>query len=83
MNRVRTRTAVCALGVVGAISAACFFFWPASIEAVQATNAQPTGSALVMKGEYLTKAADCAASRGRAVCRRARLQTSVRHDLFD
>jgi mono/diheme cytochrome c family protein len=61
MNRVRTRTAVCALGVVGAISAACFFFWPASIEAVQATNAQPTGSALVMKGEYLTKAADCAA----------------------
>jgi mono/diheme cytochrome c family protein len=61
MSRRRTLIAVCTLGVVGAISAACFFFWPASIEAVQATNAQPTGSALVAKGEYLTKAADCAA----------------------
>jgi mono/diheme cytochrome c family protein len=57
----RILIAVCALGVVLAIPAACFFFWPASIEAVQATNAQPTGSALVAKGEYLTKAADCAA----------------------
>jgi mono/diheme cytochrome c family protein len=61
MNRGRTLITVGAIGVVGAISAACFFFWPASIEAVQATNAQPTGSALVAKGEYLTKAADCAA----------------------
>jgi mono/diheme cytochrome c family protein len=57
----RLLIAVCILGVVVAISAACFFFWPASIEAVQATHAQPTGSALVAKGEYLTKAADCAA----------------------
>ena len=57
----RTLIAVCALGVVVAISAACFFFWPASIEAVQATHAQPTGSALIAKGEYLTKAADCVA----------------------
>jgi mono/diheme cytochrome c family protein len=57
----RILIAVCALGVVVAISAACFFFWPASIEAVQATQAQPTGSALVAKGEYLTRAADCAA----------------------
>jgi mono/diheme cytochrome c family protein len=57
----RILIAGCALGVVVAISAACFFFWPASIEAVQATLAQPTGSALVAKGEYLTKAADCAA----------------------
>ena len=61
MNRRRKLIIVGALGVVAAISAACFFFWPASIEAVQATNAQPTGSALVAKGEYLTKAADCAA----------------------
>jgi mono/diheme cytochrome c family protein len=61
MNRARTLITIGALAVVGAISAACFFFWPASIEAVQATNAQPTGSALVAKGEYLTKAADCAA----------------------
>jgi mono/diheme cytochrome c family protein len=57
----RILIALCALGVVLAIPAACFFFWPASIEAVQATNAQPTGFALVTKGEYLTKAADCAA----------------------
>ena len=57
----RILIAVCALGVAVAISAACLFFWPASIEAVQATHAQPTGSALVAKGEYLTKAADCAA----------------------
>jgi mono/diheme cytochrome c family protein len=57
----RILAAVCALGVIVAISAACFFFWPASIEAVQATQAQPTGSALVAKGEYLTRAADCAA----------------------
>ena len=57
----RILIAACALGVVVAIPAACFFFWPASIEAVQATHAQPTGSALVAKGEYLTKAADCAA----------------------
>jgi len=57
----RILIAVCGLGVVVAIAAACFFFWPASIEAVQATHAQPTGSALVAKGEYLTKAADCAA----------------------
>jgi mono/diheme cytochrome c family protein len=53
--------AVCSLGVVIAVPAACFFFWPASTEAVRATHAQPTGSALVAKGEYLTKAADCAA----------------------
>ena len=61
MNRRHTLITVGAIGVVGAISSACFFFWPASIEALQATNAQPTGSALVAKGEYLTKAADCAA----------------------
>jgi mono/diheme cytochrome c family protein len=61
MTRGRTLITVGAIGVVGAISAACFFFWPASIEEVQATNAQPTGSALVAKGEYLTTAADCAA----------------------
>ena len=61
MKRGRTLITVGAIGVVGAISAAFFFFWPASIEAVQASNAQPTGSALVAKGEYLAKAADCAA----------------------
>jgi len=58
MNPGRRLIIVAALGIVGAISAGCFFFWPASIDAVEATNAQPTGSALVAKGEYLTKAAD-------------------------
>ena len=57
----RILIAACALAVVVAIPAACFFFWPASVKAVQASDAQPTGSALVAKGEYLTKAADCAA----------------------
>ena len=57
----RILIAACAVALVVAISAACFFFLPASIEAVHATHAQPTGSALVAKGEYLTKAADCAA----------------------
>jgi mono/diheme cytochrome c family protein len=57
----RVLIVVCALGVVVAIPAARFFFWPASIEAVKATHAQPTGSVLIAKGEYLTKAADCAA----------------------
>jgi mono/diheme cytochrome c family protein len=61
MNRRRTLITVVALGVVVAIAAACFFFWLASIETVRATNAQPIGSALIAKGEYLTKAADCAA----------------------
>jgi mono/diheme cytochrome c family protein len=61
MNRRRTLITVGALGVVVAIAAACFFFWPASIEEVKATDAQPIGSALVAKGEYLTKAGDCAA----------------------
>jgi mono/diheme cytochrome c family protein len=61
MNRRRTLIAVGAIGIAGAIATACFFFWPASIDAVQATDAQPAGSALVAKGEYLTKAADCAA----------------------
>jgi mono/diheme cytochrome c family protein len=57
----RALIAVCALSVVAAVPALWFFFWPASIEAVQATPAQPTGPTLVAKGEYLTKAADCAA----------------------
>src|SRR5258708_37699729 len=51
MNRRRTLITIGALGVVGAIAAACFFFWPASIEAEQAPNAPPTRSALGAEGE--------------------------------
>jgi mono/diheme cytochrome c family protein len=61
MNVRRLLVTFAALGAVGAISAASFFFWPASIEQVQPSDAQPNGPTLVSKGEYLTKAADCAA----------------------
>ncbi|HET6234246.1 MAG TPA: cytochrome c [Acetobacteraceae bacterium] len=52
-----------AAGVVllGCIAAAAFFFWPAAQEPVTASATQPTGAALVARGDYLTKAADCAA----------------------
>jgi len=58
MTRRRLLLNVCVLTAVGVI---CFFFWPHSLPPVQATSAQPTGSALAAKGEYLTRAADCAA----------------------
>jgi mono/diheme cytochrome c family protein len=43
------------------LAAAWFFFWPASLETVTASANQPIGVALVSRGEYLTKAADCGA----------------------
>jgi mono/diheme cytochrome c family protein len=51
------------LGVVvlASIGAALFFFLPAGLEPVSASAAQPTGAALIARGEYLTKAADCEA----------------------
>src|ERR1700722_13896819 len=49
------------LAVLGAIAAAAFFFMPASLEPVTASAAQPTGAALIARGAYLTKAADCEA----------------------
>ena len=57
------RWIVLAGGVVllGCIAAASFFFWPAAQEPVTASPSQPTGAALVARGDYLTKAADCAA----------------------
>lgn len=57
------RWIVLAAGVVllGCIAAAAFFFWPHAQEPVTASAAQPTGAALVARGDYLTKAADCAA----------------------
>jgi mono/diheme cytochrome c family protein len=47
--------------VVAAIAAAGFFFWPASLPPATASASQPTGAALLARGEYLTRAGDCAA----------------------
>jgi mono/diheme cytochrome c family protein len=54
------------LGLASVVTIACvatagFFFWPATLETVAASPSQPTGAALIVRGEYLTRAADCAA----------------------
>ena len=43
------------------VAAGLFFFLPARLEAVQPSPRQPTGAALVARGEYLATAADCVA----------------------
>ncbi len=44
------------------VAAAAFFFWPAGLEDVSATRAtMPTSPSTVQRGEYLARAADCAA----------------------
>ncbi|UZE49843.1 cytochrome c [Rhodopseudomonas sp. P2A-2r] len=48
-------------GAIVAVGAAWFFFWPAPLPAVALSAASPTGQDLIAKGEYLAKAADCAA----------------------
>jgi mono/diheme cytochrome c family protein len=45
--------------VLACVAAAGFFFWPASLEPVAASASQPAGAALIARGEYLAKAADC------------------------
>ena len=50
--------AIVALGILAALA---FFFWPARLEAVQASAAQPRGPALIEKGRYLATAGDCVA----------------------
>jgi len=47
--------------VIACVAAAFFFFWPASLEPVAADATQPPGATLIARGEYLTRAADCAA----------------------
>lgn len=47
--------------VLGALGAGLFFFLPHSLPEVAPGPTQPTGAALVERGEYLTIAADCAA----------------------
>ena len=51
------------LGLVGVVvvAAVAFFFWPAQLPPVAASASQPTGAALLARGEYLTRAGDCAA----------------------
>ncbi len=49
------------VAALAAAAAAAFFFLPAGLEPVTASAAQPSGDALIARGEYLTKAADCEA----------------------
>jgi mono/diheme cytochrome c family protein len=53
--------AALAVVVVLIVAAGLFFFLPASLSPVQASNAQPSGAALVEKGRYLATAGDCVA----------------------
>jgi mono/diheme cytochrome c family protein len=51
-----------ALIVVVIVGAAAFFFWPAGLPDVSEARARmPAGQASITRGEYLAKAADCAA----------------------
>jgi len=49
------------LASLGAVGAVLFFFLPHSLPSVAPSPLQPTGHALISRGEYLTVAADCAA----------------------
>ena len=58
MKRYLVAMVLLAAGLAGA---AAFFFWPAGVDPVAPSPSQPTGEALLARGEYLTKAADCVA----------------------
>lgn len=51
----------CGVLLFACAGAAAFFLWPAGQETVTANSVQPVGAALVERGEYLAKAADCVA----------------------
>ena len=58
----RSGIAILVIVVVVAIAAAAFFFWPAGSENVaEARTKRPANQDSVKRGEYLAKAADCAA----------------------
>ena len=59
---MRRRLAILA-GVVlaAAFAVAAFLAWPAPLPPAVASAGQPTGAALVARGQYLTRAADCVA----------------------
>jgi mono/diheme cytochrome c family protein len=58
MKRSLVAMVLLAAGLAGA---AAFFFWPAGLDRVAPSPSQPTGDALLARGEYLTTAADCVA----------------------
>lgn len=57
----RSVKAAAALVLAAGGGAAAFFFGPASLPDTKLSQFAPTGQELIAKGEYLTKAADCAA----------------------
>ena len=62
VQRRRLRYGLAGIVAVAAIAGAAFFFWPAGLEDVSAVRAHvPSGPASVRRGEYLARAADCAA----------------------
>jgi mono/diheme cytochrome c family protein len=54
-------TIFAAIVVVGIIAAAAFFFLPAGLDEVTASDKQPKGQELVERGRYLATAGDCVA----------------------
>jgi len=57
----RVLTAIAVLVVIGIAAAALFFFLPEPEETATASATQPTGAALIERGQYLATAADCTA----------------------
>jgi mono/diheme cytochrome c family protein len=53
-----TALGLCALAAAGA---GAFFFWPAALEPITASPAQPRGAELVARGAYLAEIGDCVA----------------------
>jgi len=52
-------TAACGVVLLACIAAAAFFFWPAAEEPVAVSPGHSTSAALIARGEYLARAADC------------------------
>jgi mono/diheme cytochrome c family protein len=58
----RALLTVLAVVVLAIVGAAAFFFWPASLQDVSEARARvPAGEASIRRGEYVARAADCAA----------------------
>jgi mono/diheme cytochrome c family protein len=57
----RILAAILVIVLVAVVGAAAFFFWPEPAENVTAFANLPQGPALIARGEYLARAADCVA----------------------